>query len=220
MEKDFFWKRALRLVFDLLFPISCLGCGKSDVWICRKCLQSIPGFPRSELEKIRIKGIDEIIVAAGYDNQLVQKAVHLLKYKSVADLAKPLAEVILNNTAVSKLENDNLIIPVPLHRRRQRERGFNQSDLIAKALADRLDWEMRDDVLIRKKHTTPQMKLDREDRLQNLKDAFELRKPLPNKNIVLVDDVLTTGSTLRECARVLKKYGAKIITAVCVAHGQ
>lgn len=220
MKKVFLLKRALRLVFDLVFPISCLGCGKEGVWICSDCQAAVSAFPGKDAGRIKISGIDEIIIATSYENELIQKAVHLLKYKSIASLAEPLAQIILRNTGIKSMEKNSLFVSVPLHKQRRRERGFNQSELIAKHLADAEGWETGNSVLVRKRHTAPQMKLDREDRLQNLKDAFVLNKSVVNKNIVLVDDVLTTGGTLKECAQTLRAGRPRKITAVVVAHGK
>lgn len=219
MTKVCFWKRALRLVFDLLFPINCLGCGREGVWLCPDCLGKIPAYPKTLAKEISLSGIGQVLIAADYENKLIQKSVHLLKYKSVADLAKPLAKL-----AAPQLppQLNTIIIPVPLHPRRQRERGFNQSALIAKEIATAKNLLWDDTVLQRTRHTTPQMKLDRAARLKNLTGAFTLTNPqkIRSKHIVLIDDVLTTGKTLVECATTLRRGKPADITALVIAHGK
>ncbi|MFC1721475.1 ComF family protein [Patescibacteria group bacterium] len=210
------WKRALRLVFDLLFPVSCIGCGQADTWLCQKCLTEIKSYSG---KKLSLAGIDEIDVAASYENKLVQKAIHLLKYKSVSALSDPLATLVQRSIAI---DPDCLLIPVPLHPRRERQRGFNQSTLICQTITKNIKVNLRTDILIRRRYSKPQMKLDREERLQNLKGAFELSESeaVTNRNIILIDDVLTTGKTLSECAKVLRTGHPRSITALVVAHGK
>lgn len=113
-----------------------------------------------------------------------------------------------------------LVIPVPLHPRRERWRGFNQAELIARELADYFNLDMSVGGLIRIKHRKPQTKLNKQDRKNNIKNCFAWRLGgLSGKKIILVDDVATTGSTLNECARVLKKNGAGEIWGLVAANG-
>jgi ComF family protein len=109
----------------------------------------------------------------------------------------------------------DLIVPVPLHPAKRRERGFNQAELLAESLTDRVSAPLRP-VLERTRYTTTQTAFDRSERMENLRGAFRLRKnsDVRHLRVLLIDDVLTTGSTLSECARVLKKAGA---TSVCAA---
>ena len=124
---------------------------------------------------------------------------------------------------VLKYENLNVdyIIPVPLHISKKRERGYNQSDCICDGLAEVLDISVIKKCLKRKKFTQTQTKLSREERKLNVKGAFELREKFKNiiqeKNIIIVDDVITTGSTILECARVLKAAGCEKIIACSIA---
>jgi ComF family protein len=129
----------------------------------------------------------------------------------------------------------DLVVPIPLHKRRLRWRGFNQSELLANYISENLTPGMEipvlNDILIRKKHTTPQMQVKKySERKENIKDAFEIYpvksaggsaekfKRIKNKNILLVDDVATTGATLNECAKTLKQSGAKKVFALVLAR--
>ncbi len=215
-------QRALRLVLDLLFPISCLGCGKPSLWICEECLKKIEisvgnrhALPAGKQGCSLQKHTDRIVVATDYTNPLIRQAIHFLKYKYVRELAKPLGKLMKHT--IPEI-SDPSIIPVPLHPKRLRDRGFNQSELLAHELGLSVDSE----TLTRIRHTEPQMKLDRKNRLNNLTDAFELVSPesIKGRNIILVDDVLTTGSTIKECTKTLRKGHPKSITALILAHGE
>jgi ComF family protein len=121
----------------------------------------------------------------------------------------------------SKMEDyQGMIVPVPLHPRRLRQRGFNQAGLLARELGRRLRRTTRFDVLTRKQWTEPQTRLNREERLNNVKNAFQVISPgaIKGVRILLVDDVYTTGTTLSECARELKRSGAAEVTALTVTR--
>jgi ComF family protein len=148
--------------------------------------------------------------------------IHRLKYGREMWLGRVLAGMLAGGLADRRLSgwHVDLLVPVPLHRRRERERGFNQSAVLAGELAGRTHLEMRE-VLERRRYTATQTQLDRRRRRQNLRDAFVLRKnaDVTDLNILLVDDVLTTGSTLDACAGVLREAGAASVRALTVARG-
>lgn len=144
--------------------------------------------------------------------------IHRLKYRPwIADLVK-----VLNIPQVNKEEfRGFILIPVPLHPRRERERGFNQASLIAQAIASELTLEFREGILKRTRNTKPQMELKGKERRENIKDAFSVSPNYPLNAIrytLLIDDVWTTGSTLRACANVLKRAGAKKVWAMTLAR--
>jgi len=115
--------------------------------------------------------------------------------------------------------NFDVVIPVPLHPARLRERGFNQAELLAKILGQRINLTLSR-ALERTRYTTTQTAFDRIDRMENLRGAFRLRKSIDVRGlqVLLVDDILTTGSTLSECARVLREAGAQSVYAVTAAR--
>jgi ComF family protein len=150
----------------------------------------------------------------------VLEAVHKLKYGQktfVANAVGPLLAEFVKTRFL--LPEPFLTMPVPLHPKRLRERGFNQSLLLARQVAHRLNGELEFLSLIRPKYTTPQTNLSKKDRKQNVQNAFRLKTPdaVRKKNILLVDDVATTGNTLNECARVLKSGGAEAVFCVTLA---
>jgi len=149
-----------------------------------------------------------------------RKLIHQFKYQKKIPLGKRLAES-LGRTVTQEREflNCELVLPVPLHRARYRERGFNQSDILAEGVAEKTGLPLINDVLKRRKHTRDQTHLDAQQREANVKDAFVVVQPerVSQKKVILVDDVITTGATLNECARTLLEAGAKSILAVTLA---
>lgn len=152
----------------------------------------------------------------------MRELVHALKYRRSREIAEIFADMIVAHLATMQvaLPKDALLVPVPLHKSRERERGFNQSFLITKILGEKLGIEVRRDVLKKIKKTVPQMELLREERLKNLADTFAFSNSalVQGKTVILVDDVKTSGATLEEAARLLKQSGAKQIWAITVAH--
>ncbi|MCQ2382112.1 MAG: ComF family protein [Clostridia bacterium] len=154
----------------------------------------------------------------------IRSMILKLKYDSNGFIAKALAPylaaVYLKRIKPTLLDSP-VIIPVPLHRSRQNERGYNQSEVLAKELACYLDLPVITDVLIRQKKTTIQKHMDTETRANNMKNAFtvEVSKvhKIENQNIILLDDVYTTGATTHECSKVLKAHGANNITILTIA---
>jgi len=168
--------------------------------------------------------LDGLIVATHYSNPLVKKAIRNFKFLLVKSLHEQLARLIIKqieqNSIPCKIE---FVIPVPLHKKRLKWRGFNQAELLGNKIAEHLDIHIRTDILVRTKNTKAQSKIhDHETRNENISEAFVCVKPdaVKQKNILLIDDVCSTGSTLNECAGVLKNAGAYKVWGVVVARGQ
>jgi len=151
--------------------------------------------------------------------------VHLLKYESVLPVAPVLGRMLASSIAELLPGCGDaipLIVSVPLHRSKRSERGFNQAELIACAAVKRLPQpvEIATGVLVRQRATISQVGLSREERIANMRDAFRVRDPrrVQGRTVIVVDDVMTTGTTLSECARVLKQAGAERVWAATVAR--
>jgi ComF family protein len=151
--------------------------------------------------------------------------IHLLKYESVTPVASPLGSMMAE--AIQELLSGRgqvspLLIPVPLHKSRRRARGFNQAELIACAAGTRLSprVEVASGILLRQRDTISQVGLSREERMENVRGAFRVSAPnrVKGRILIVVDDVMTTGTTLSECARVLKQAGAERVWAATVAR--
>jgi ComF family protein len=160
-------------------------------------------------------------VAAYRSRGLVRNLVHAFKYGHQRHLRHPLAQWLGENMGDARLRGRrfDLIVPVPLHPARERERGFNQAALLAELLARQTAVPLRP-VLERIRYTTTQTAYDRAERMENLHNAFRLRKKanVRELHVLLIDDVLTTGSTLSECARVLREAGAISVYAATAAR--
>lgn len=183
--------------------------------------------------------LDGVIAATAYfgkerKESLAKKAIHIFKYQFVKDLAGPLAAIIgrqIKNRQVVKIEktfifgpdmNNKLIVPVPLHPKRFRWRGFNQAELLAENLAKYFKLPLEKTALARQKNNIPQAEVrDRRERMENIKDAFICvdGAKVKDKIVILVDDVATTSATLGECAKALKNSGAKEVWGVVAARG-
>ncbi len=226
-----------KYVLDFLFPIECIYCQAEGVLVCESCFSGLKfkyhakclGCQRhnilsslcSRCQKKYI--LDEMMVAADYKQENVSQAIKLLKYKFLKDLSLYLGDFLSSfiNYAEKETEiknKDFVVIPIPLYWKRYNWRGFNQAEMIADRVAKNLNLTLNTQ-LKRNKNRTPQVKLARRKRRENLKNCFSWQggEEIKNKNILLIDDVATTGSTLNEAARELKKSGAKKIIGLSIA---
>jgi ComF family protein len=210
---------------DLFLPPSCAGCGRYGADLCRMCLGSLRAAsePRDRFlatdPGVVVGDELELAVAAfAYDGAL-RRALSRLKYGGAARLASPLARAALPALLrVLALTDPAHLVPVPVHPDRLRQRGYNQAALLATAMA-RLTATQVTDLLVRRRPTTQQHRLDRAARLRNLRDAFALHPAArPPPTVVLVDDILTTSATLEACASVLRAQGAARVVGVAVAR--
>lgn len=155
----------------------------------------------------------------GVLNEALQKSIHALKYDSITGLATPLGKLMA--TAIIEAQwTQGLIIPVPLHKMRYQERGYNQAALLSQVIADQLGWQQNTESLARFRDTPSQVGLNAQERRQNMVDAFTVNDPedIRDHDIILIDDVYTTGATLRECAKALFKVGVRTVRAVVAAQ--
>ena len=236
-------RRATDAALSLLFPPHCAMCraatlarrhlcapclekaAKIEAPFCRQCSQPFDGaidgaFTCSNCADRRFHF--DCAVSRYRSTGLVRELVHRFKYDRCLYLRSPLAEWLAET-----LEDERIlahpfdwIVPVPLHAARMREREFNQADVLAQLIAER-HGERVLHALKRIRYTTTQTRLDREERRQNLRNAFRVRhsRRVSGSHLILVDDVFTTGSTVDECARVLKESGAASVRVITVARG-
>ena len=212
-------------ILDFVFPAKCIGCGKSGTELCVICLSDIPSAERESAKWI--------FPVYDYRHPIIKKSLWLLKYSGKKRLAKIFAESIYGKmieelSELNVMENFNtpILIPIPLSSGRYHERGFNQAQLICEEII-RLDssFTLAKNILIKIKETEHQARIkDRNVRLKNLAGSFAIKNPKENaeflkgKNIILIDDITTTGATLNEARKILKSYGARKVIAFTVAH--
>ena len=216
---------------DLLFPPACVYCKAPNIWLCSDCYSKIPliksdvcyscGTPSisvscSQCKNNPLNYIDGIRSAAHFQDNPIRSAIHNLKYQGRKVIAETLAAILAEAYRFYKLKAD-VLIPVPLHRSRYKERGFNQSLLLAKELGRLVDRPVDAAMLYRIRDTGYQMEMKAHERHQNVADAFACRKPVTHQNILLIDDVCTTGATLDFCAMSLKMNGASAVWGLTLA---
>jgi ComF family protein len=217
--------RPLGRLLDLALPPACAGCGTEGEAICAACLPSVgsraalpPGTPLGLAD-----GPPDPLLQLEWCSSFTgttRRALHQLKYAGERRLASPLGAVIADRWRRAGAGGD-ILVPVPVHEARRRERGYDQAALITEAAADRLGLPWRTAV-VRRRATTAQYHLDRRHRAANVANAFSLdaaaRATVVGRWVVLVDDVVTTGATLCEAARALLDGGAAAVSAVTVAR--
>ncbi len=200
-------------LLDLIFPRFCVGCNKFGKYFCQECLKKIRFYSNLISPDYHCpENLDGIFVLAHYDG-IIRKAIKEVKYRGKYAILSELAEMFPKEFNF----NFNYLVPVPLSKKRLTDRGFNQAEKLAKylKLAPILN------CLKRTRDTKPQFDLKMFERRENVKNAFihNSRFIIHNSKVCLVDDVATTGSTLSECAKVLKSAGASKVYAICVARG-
>lgn len=234
----------IKALLDILFPPLCHCCksfipGQAEIHICADCEEKIrvidsPLCPVCGLPHAREGGIDHLCgtclttsrpferarSALRFEGP-VQDLIHRFKYGKKAHLSRPLG--LLASRFLECLRTDasaDLVVPVPLHDRRLMERGFNQAQLIGAVLAKRWKIPLSVDNLRRIRWTEPQTGLAAADREKNVRGAFGVVRPerFDGKRLLLIDDVFTTGSTVTECARAMKRAGAREVSVLTVAR--
>lgn len=217
----------LDTILNVIFPVNCVSCSKRGWDLCNQCLLSSP-TPQRE-------SANWIFPLFDYRHPPIKKAIWLLKYKGKKRIAAVFADVMYGKiieelSELSAFSNfrEPILIPIPLSKKRHRERGYNQTELICNKLIEidekntyEKNFKLEKGTLIKIRETEHQVKTkDRTSRLKNLSGSFSVKNPelIKNRNIILIDDVLTTGATLTEAKKILKQFGAKKVIAFTVAH--
>ncbi|MCA9859497.1 MAG: ComF family protein [Thermomicrobiales bacterium] len=221
--------KLLTPVIEVAYPPRCPECGLRGCWVCADCLAATPLFaePRCPICSLPLthdtcacdelpNRIDRLWVAGPYDGWL-RRAIYQFKFSGETARGPHLASMLVPGCA--GLDDDVVIVPVPLHRTRQRSRGYDQVAIIASELSE-LAGRPLTSCLVKTRETQAQVGLGAAERSLNLWDAFAVEPGIgaPPK-VLLVDDVLTTGATMTECARALRREGTSWVGAVAIAHG-
>lgn len=221
---------SIQALVNWIYPSLCLTCNQSvgaPQMVCDKCWNSISKVEKismNELWLVREKKEDiyfEDFFSCFHFDETIQQIIHALKYEKMTKLAGEIIDkTLLNILENKKITACDLIIPIPLHKKRFKSRGYNQSALLAKELGNHLKIPTVENCLQRIKNTKSQTQLDAEERQQNIKHAFRIKNEhhIRNARILLLDDLITTGVTANECAKVLKDAGAKEIFVFTIAR--
>jgi ComF family protein len=233
-------RRLKAFILNLLFPLECLGCGGEGTWLCPACFRRLKFSPGKNTSRLKTAALDKIFIAGDYDDALLADLIKKFKYHFITALGKPLADFLIlywsgqmtlaalnNNQAASdnqalfnnRTAADFIVIPIPLSARRFRWRGFNQAEILAREFAASFSYPLSLG-LIRQKHRGAQASLNESQRQKNISGVFAYAGPdLTDKNILLIDDVATTGATLNEAALILRAQGAEKIYGLVLAKG-
>lgn len=247
---------------DLLFPKFCFSCKKEGTYLCQDCwhlleisehnyclcenspTRLLGNYTVGKCHKCQSNILSGFYFALSYKEKLLTRIlIKSFKYKPFCkDLAQTFAKIlaehfILTGKNTNAIWQNSVLIPVPAHITKKKKRGYNQSEELARELSKIIKVPAIFDLLIKIKKTEPQMTLNREERIKNLKDAFAVSSSystppviarssqatwqssfLSGKKVFLVDDVYTTGSTMQECARVLRKAGAREVWGIVIAR--
>ena len=235
-----------KFILDLIFPIYCVGCKKEGEWACKDCFNKTKLLCQyendMEINVIKKKNIDnltyidDIFYFFDFDNKIISELIHILKYKYAYDIARFLAKITYKDffEFIFYLEQQFgkfIFIPIPLNKKRLNERGFNQSEIILIKLLKIKNKKQKTkteslgiiDLVKRVRNTAHQASLSGKDRDNNLKNAFVLNNKIDfleykNFNIILFDDVVTTGNTFDTCAKVLRENGfTNMIIGIAIA---
>ena len=233
----------LSTLLELLFPSSCLACGNmvaraADIMLCPDCLEqlepvSIPlcsccgrqfhkGTGDNHLCELCLTNSYHFDIARALVKYRppVTRIISAFKYHRHTTALKSFQAIFAGHPCLKDLGQPDLIIPVPLHVSRLRERGFNQALLLARTFYPEHHHLINFTALQRKRHTSPQTGMNGKERRRNLKNAFQVidENTVKNRRVLLIDDVFTTGSTVSECARMLKKAAAKEVRVLTFAR--
>jgi len=240
-----------KFALDIFFPKFCINCGAEGSYLCEDCFALMDILESSyclcekpfrlpfvgKCQKCQQKKLNGLYFAVSYQNNLVKKLIHRFKYEPFAkELSNELSSLIITHFSLlnkapefsdsakiaSRFNGASFVlVPIPLHKKRLKWRGFNQAEELAKELSKSLGIPLSSNLLIRLKETLPQVDLSKEERENNIRGAFAVinSELIQKKKILLVDDVYTTGITMEECARLLKDQGAKEVWGIAIARG-
>jgi ComF family protein len=242
-------KQLANTLADLFFPPRCVGCRSFGAWLCGRCLGEIEfirppicarcGLPWQPAQSPNLQDSEEPVGvcsrcrgalanldglrASAFHSGVLRQAIHQFKYQDLRILASPLGLLMAAGwptLAPPGLEVD-AIVPVPLHKTRERERGYNQAALLSRELGYRLNLPVVEDALVRTRATAPQVGLDAAGRRANVEGAFQCTKAsLVGRRVLLVDDVFTTGATLEAAGAGLRQGGSQLVWAYALARPQ
>jgi len=208
-------------VLDLLFPRRCIGCGVEGDFLCSHCRELLPrpesaGVANGQ-DRDLLTSLDDLQSVFLYQG-LAREAVHYLKYRNMKALARPLAQLMADYLESNPMPADVLTV-VPMHSKRLRKRGYNQAELLARELSRLIQVPLVKGALARLRNTPSQVSMSASERRSNVEGAFQCRGHVfQGKDVLLIDDVCTTGATLNACAAALKEAGARSVQGLTLSR--
>ncbi len=233
-----------RIVLDAFYPPACVVCGKPlgehtgagvhdtcrrqlkpvEEPVCVKCGKHLQTEEIMCDDCKRYEHVFDQAVSVFEYNDAIKKGIYRFKYKNKREYASTFAAAIAEGAGrLIKMWDPDVIVPVPMHEKKKRVRGYDQAELLAKKTGELLDIPVDSDFLVRTRKTAPMKEVDKKGRRDNVKDAFEAEigdGEEVYKSVLLVDDIITTGFTLDECAKVLKETGVKEVKALTLCSGE
>ena len=205
---------------DYFFPPICGMCGEiNEKYICNNCYKNIKKIKKCVINEYNNRNFSKHLYIFKYEGIIRNKIIEY-KFEDKGYLYKMFAKIILSDKKTCNfIKKYDVIIPVPISKKRKKKRGYNQSELVANELAQKLNQDIWTDIIIKKKDNKPQSELNKLERIKNVEDIYEINKPIEvkNKKVLLLDDIYTTGSTVNEIARKLKQNQTQEIGVITLA---
>ncbi|HJJ08835.1 MAG TPA: ComF family protein [Clostridiaceae bacterium] len=205
---------------DYFFPPICGMCGEiNENYICNNCYENIKKIKKCVINEYNNRNFSKHLYIFRYEGIIRNKIIEY-KFEDKGYLYKMFAKIILSDKKTCNfIKRYDVIIPVPISKKRKKKRGYNQSELVANELAQKLNQDIWTDIIIKKKDNKPQSELNKLERIKNVEDIYEINKPIEvkNKKVLLLDDIYTTGSTVNEIARKLKQNQTQEIGVITLA---
>lgn len=212
------------VLLNIIYPPICGICGRVNKnSICRKCeieLEKNLNINIIRQEELEDKYFNELMYIFKYEGQ-IRKLILEYKFNEKSYIYITFVNFLLKNKKIfENIKKYDKIMPVPISRKRQKERGYNQSLLIAKEIAKKTNLELVNNCLIKTKNIVEQSKLNKEDREKNIQGVYELKNEqlIQDKKVLLIDDIYTTGSTVNECSKILRKGNPQKIGVLVLAR--
>ena len=236
LYQKFMIKKIYANILDLIFPKYCFGCEKEGNWLCQECqpkilpvqTQTCPNCKKiTEAGQYcsrcrKLTALSGVIVACYFEEGPIKELIHNFKYNHILEISQILGDLLINALKDQQNLGKNLLITaVPIHYLRKARRGYNQAEILADYVSTKLNLPKNFNLIKKIRKTKPQVQTEGAARRKNLINSMKICKglKLKSKTIIVVDDVFTTGTTLNECARILKVAGARRVWGLVVAKG-
>lgn len=208
-------------ILNLIYPPNCVICGKNnEEYLCKKCENKLEQYAINKIDNYLNKNFTKHAYVFKYEGK-IRNLIIDYKFNEKSYLCELFVKFLIKNKKICRfLETYDIIMPVPIHKKRKAQRGYNQSALIARKLAEKFEkLQIEENNLEKQKNTIEQSKLTKKQRIENAKNVYKInnKEKIKNKSVILIDDIYTTGSTANECAKVLKENGAKNIVIITIA---